>query len=124
MSDPITRVNAAWITVAGLLLLAALVVANSGPNATMTIEQTAVVDRESAGPVPEEPTTPTDAETGDPPPSTGCIRGGSTRAEVRAIMGDPDSVSYGAWVYGRSSVIFGYGTVLDYSNLGDNLILC
>lgn len=54
----------------------------------------------------------------------GCIRGGSTREEVRAIMGEPDSVSFGAWLYGRSSVSFGYGVVVDLSNEGGNLVLC
>ena len=54
----------------------------------------------------------------------GCIRGGSTRDEVRAVMGEPDSISFGAWIYGRSSVSFGYGTVVEVSNEGGNLILC
>jgi hypothetical protein len=54
----------------------------------------------------------------------GCIRGGTTREEVRTIMGEPDSVAFGDWVYGRSSVTFGYGVVLDYSNAGGNLRLC
>ena len=53
----------------------------------------------------------------------GCIHGGTTREEVRAIMGEPDSVAFGDWIYGRSSVTFGYGVVLDYSNAG-NLVVC
>ena len=39
------------------------------------------------------------------PPSgrgPGCFRGGSTREEVLEIMGRPDSVVFGAYVYGRS----------------------
>jgi len=39
-------------------------------------------------------------------------------------MGAPDTVVFGAWEYGRSSVTFGYGVVLDYSNQGGNLRLC
>ena len=64
-------------------------------------------------------------ETSEPPlAATGCFRSGSSRAEVRAVMGAPDTVDFGAWMYGRSSVTFGYGVVLDYSNQGDNLRLC
>ena len=39
-------------------------------------------------------------------------------------MGEPDSVSFGAWIYGRSSVSFGYGTVIDLENEGGELIVC
>jgi len=39
-------------------------------------------------------------------------------------MGAPDTVDFGAWVYGESWVTFGYGVVLDYSNQGRNLRLC
>ena len=53
-----------------------------------------------------------------------CIRGGTTREEVRAIMGEPDSVAFGDWLYGRSSVTFGYGVVLDFTNAGGNLVVC
>ena len=53
-----------------------------------------------------------------------CIHGGTSREEVRAIMGEPDSVAFGDWLYGRSSVTFGYGVVLDYSNAGGDLIVC
>jgi hypothetical protein len=52
-----------------------------------------------------------------------CIRGGTSREEVRAILGEPDSIAFGDWLYGASSVTFGYGTVLDYRNAG-NLIVC
>jgi hypothetical protein len=54
----------------------------------------------------------------------GCIRGGTTREEVRAIMGEPDSVAFGDWIYGRSSLTFGYGVVLDYTNTGGDLVIC
>ncbi len=61
---------------------------------------------------------------GQPSQGLGCIRGGTTREEVRAIMGEPDSVAFGDWIYGRSSVTFGYGVVLDYSNASGDLKLC
>lgn len=63
-------------------------------------------------------------ETGEPPLTDGCFRPGSSRAEVRAVMGAPDTIDFGAWVYGRSNVTFGYGVVLDYSNEGGNLRVC
>lgn len=85
------------------------------------------------GPHPEETqdSIPSPARPGPtiPPPAgqpqgLGCIHGGTTREEVRAIMGDPDSVAFGDWIYGRSSVTFGYGVVLDYSNASGNLVIC
>ena len=54
----------------------------------------------------------------------GCFGSGSTRAEVSAVMGAPDSVVFGEWVYGRSGVTFGYGTVLDIRNVGGDLRVC
>ena len=54
----------------------------------------------------------------------GCFRSGSSNAEVQAVMGAPDSVVFGEWRYGQSSVSFGYGVVLDYENRSDNLKLC
>ena len=69
-----------------------------------------------------------DAETGEPPVEpyvrTGCFRSGSSRDEVRVVMGAPDTVVFGAWEYGRSWVTFGYGVVLDFSNAGGDLRLC
>lgn len=53
----------------------------------------------------------------------GCVRGGSTPAEVRAAMGEPDSVVGGWWIYGRTQIQFGYGTVQDFIN-GGNLVRC
>jgi hypothetical protein len=62
------------------------------------------------------------------PPDTSqglrCIRAGATRDEVRRVMGEPDSIAFGDWLYGRSSVTFGYGVVLDFSNTGGDLELC
>lgn len=55
---------------------------------------------------------------------SGCIRGGSTRDEVLGAMGPPDSIVFGAYVYGRSQILFGYGVVQEWSNAGANLVLC
>jgi hypothetical protein len=43
---------------------------------------------------------------------------------VRAILGEPDSVSFGVWLYGRSEVSFGYGVVVAYDDVDENLDLC
>src|SRR5687767_10136509 len=53
-----------------------------------------------------------------PPVPSGCIRGGSTPAEVRAAMGEPDSIVGGWWIYGRTQIQFGYGTVQDFIDGG------
>jgi hypothetical protein len=53
----------------------------------------------------------------------GCIRGGFTPAEVRAAMGEPDSIVGGWWIYGRTQIQFGYGTVQDYIDDSD-LVSC
>jgi hypothetical protein len=39
-------------------------------------------------------------------------------------MGEPDSISFGTWLYGRSSIDFGYGVVVAYANADGSLILC
>ena len=71
---------------------------------------------------------PTPPEAVEPPAEpfvrTGCFLNGSSRAEVRAVMGPADTVDRGAWVYGESWVTFGYGVVLDFSNEGGDLRLC
>jgi hypothetical protein len=59
-----------------------------------------------------------------PTRTDGCFRSGSSATEVRAVMGAPDSVVFGEWKYGPSSVSFGYGVVLDYENPSGNLKLC
>ncbi len=69
-------------------------------------------------------TTPVAPPTPDTSQGIRCIRGGTTREEVRRVMGEPDSVVFGDWLYGRSSVTFGYGVVLDYSNAGGDLVVC
>ncbi len=93
--------------------------------AGQSTEPTAGVDGDSAAQALGGTGAGTPTETSEPPlAATGCFRSGSSRAEVRAVMGAPDTVDFGAWMYGRSSVTFGYGVVLDYSNQGDNLRLC
>ena len=67
---------------------------------------------------------PTPSERSTPPTSFGCIRGGTSRGEVLELMGEPDSVVYGVWLYGSSEVSFGYGVVLDYSDVDGVLRLC
>ncbi len=131
---PITRLTAARLSFVALLLLLVLVVlsrapsdaprpinaAESAANEQLT-DPTAGVDRDSARQALDGTVA---AETSEPPLATGCFRSGSSRDEVRAVMGAPDTVVFGAWEYGRSSVTFGYGVVLDYSNQGGNLRLC
>ena len=69
-------------------------------------------------------TEPMGGKPAGPEDPDGCFSSGSTRAEVSRVMGAPDSTVYGEWVYGRSGITFGYGTVLDYHNEGGNLRLC
>jgi hypothetical protein len=73
---------------------------------------------------PREPQESALTDSGDRTAPNACIRGGSTREEVRRVMGEPDSISFGAWLYGRSEISFGYGVVVDLSNAGGNLIVC
>ena len=107
--------------VPGVLLLAGLVAC--GPEPGLPSPEVAPVEIDAAAaPADSSPghaTTPQRPRGGP-----GCIRSGSTREEVRAVMGEPDSVSFGAWLYGRSSVTFGYGTVLTLENEGGELIVC
>jgi hypothetical protein len=121
MSRLITRLNPVGTSVVALIVLLALVVLSrapsDGPQPTNAPEATA--DGQ-----PTEPTGGVETETSEPTLATGCFGTGSTRAEAQAVMGTPDTVVFGAWVYGRSNVTFGYGTVLDYSNEGRDLRLC
>ena len=134
---PITRLAAARLSFVALLLLLVLVVlsrapsdapppinaAESAANEQLT-DPTAGVDRDSARQALDGTVARTPTQTSEPLLATGCFRSGSSRDEVRAVMGAPDTVVFGAWEYGRSSVTFGYGVVLDYSNQGGNLRLC
>ena len=58
------------------------------------------------------------------PPVDGCIKGGTTRAEVTALLGEPDSISWGVWLYGQSEVTFGYGVVVAFADTDENLMIC
>jgi hypothetical protein len=58
------------------------------------------------------------------PPADGCLRGGTPRAEVQALLGAPDSISWGVWLYGRSEVTFGYGVVVGFADHDGNLRVC
>ena len=127
-----TRLNAARAFPVALVVLLVLVVLirspsdASGPRSAAegeAAEAPSGTDEASGGVVAQ-----TRAETGEPPAEqfvrTGCFRSGSSRAEVRTVMGPPDTVDRGAWVYGESWVTFGYGVVLDFSNEGGDLRLC
>ena len=129
--------NAVRVSVVGLILLLVLVVLirapSDAPQPTDAAETdddgqltvpTAGSDGDSARQALGGAAGGTSAEAEEPPPTPGCFRPGSSRDEVRAVMGAPDTVDFGAWVYGQSNVTFGYGVVLDYSNEGGNLRLC
>ena len=120
MSDPVTRLNATRVAFVGLVLFIVFVVLIRAPSDG--------VDRDSVPELLGESVARTPAETREPPVEpfvrTGCFRSGSTRDEVRAVMGAPDSVDFGAWEYGESWVTFGYGVVLDFSNADGSLRLC
>jgi len=134
---PITRLNLVRVSIVGLFVLLALMVLSRAPsdaprpaNAAETAadgqltQPTAGVGGDSAPEALHGAVERTPVETGEPSLAGGCFRPGSSRAEVRSVMGAPDTVVFGAWEYGRSSVTFGYGVVLDYSNQGGNLRLC
>jgi len=104
-----------------LLVLVVLIRSPSDPSRISAVEGEAT--EAAAGTI-----APTPPEIVEPPAEpfvrTGCFRNGSSRAEVRAVMGPADTVDRGAWVYGESWVTFGYGVVLDFSNEGGDLRLC
>ena len=120
------RLNGAWAFPVGLVvLLVAVVLIRSPSDASRS---TSAAEGEAA----EAPAGMEAVETVEPPVEpfvepfvrTGCFRSGSSRAEVRTVMGPADTVDRGAWVYGESWVTFGYGVVLDFSNEGGDLRLC
>jgi hypothetical protein len=135
MSSSMTRLNAVRAFPIGLVVLLVLVVLirspsdAPGPSSAADGDAAAVPTSPEAvngAPAQQGPggILETPADTPEEPPRTGCFRSGSTRAEVRAAMGEPDQVVAGVWEYGESWVSFGYGTVLDYRNDGGNLRLC
>ena len=113
--------NAARVFPVGLVVLLVLVVLIRSPS-DPSRSISAAEGEATEGPAGTPP------ETVEPPVEpfvrTGCFRNGSSRAEVRAVMGPADTVDRGAWVYGESWVTFGYGVVLDFSNEGGDLRLC
>ena len=80
---------------------------------------------EPAAPTPLEAEVATDPRVPESPlPVDGCLKGGTTRAEVRALLGEPDSISWGVWLYGRSEITFGYGVVVAFADVDENLEVC
>ena len=136
MSDPITRPNAAQVSFVVLFLLIVIVVLIRSPSeapgpmdaaGAKTTEAPAGgggVGSDTAQQAPGGTVAQSPSETNEPPLRTGCFRSGSSRDEVRAVMGAPDAVDRGAWEYGQSWVTFGYGVVLDFSNADGSLRLC
>jgi hypothetical protein len=123
MSDLTTRLHPVGTPVVGLILLSVLVVLirspSEGPEPANAAEEQAL-----GGTTAESPSAADETPLVETSLADGCFRPGSSRAEVRALMGAPDTIDFGAWVYGESWVTFGYGVVLDYSNQGSNLKLC
>jgi hypothetical protein len=39
-------------------------------------------------------------------------------------MGEPDSVSFGVWLYGSSEITFGYGVVVEMRDSARALLVC
>jgi len=117
--------NTARVFSVGLVVLLVLVVLIRSPSDPS--RSTSAAEGEATE-GPAGTIAPTPPETVEPPVEpfvrTGCFRNGSSRAEVRAVMGPADTVDRGAWVYGESWVTFGYGVVLDFSNEGGDLRLC
>ena len=136
MSDPITRPNAAQVSFVVLFLLIVIVVLirstseapgpmnAAGGEATEAPAGVGGVGSDTAQQAPGGTVAKSPSETNEPPLRTGCFRSGSSRDEVREVMGAPDAVDRGAWEYGQSWVTFGYGVVLDFSNADGSLRLC
>jgi hypothetical protein len=61
--------------------------------------------------------------TAPPEPRRGCVGPGSTREQVRELLGEPDSIVGGWWYYGRTQFHLGSGTVQDYIS-GGNTPIC
>ncbi len=117
--------NAARILAAGVVVLLVLLVLIRSPSDASRSMSAAEGEATEAPAVTIVPDPPDPVEPPvEPFVRTGCFRNGSSRAEVRAVMGPSDRVDRGAWVYGESWVTFGYGVVLDFSNEGGDLRLC
>jgi hypothetical protein len=57
------------------------------------------------------------------PRRVGCVRSGFTPAELRAALGEPDSIAGGWWIYGRTQIQLSYGTVQDWID-SDSVVVC
>lgn len=135
MSDPNSRLNPVRVSVVGLILLLVFVVlmrapsdAPSAPGETAAAgppaDLTAGVNGDSARQALGGVAAGIPAEPEEPPLGSGCFRLGSSRDQVRAVMGAPDTIAFGDWVYGPSTLTFAYGQVDYVSNDGGNLRLC
>ena len=124
MSDPVTRLNATRVAFVGLVLFIVFVVLIRAPSDGVYRDSVPELLGESVARTPAETREPPVEPFVEPFVRTGCFRSGSTRDEVRAVMGAPDSVDFGAWEYGESWVTFGYGVVLDFLNADGSLRLC
>ena len=125
MMDPRLRKAAIQASLGGLVLVVSFAVMGRASSDPPQPETAADAAAEATADAPlTEPTPEVVAEPEEPVLIDGCFSSGSTRAEVSRVMGSPDSIVFGEWVYGRSGVTFGYGTVLDYHNEDRNLRLC
>ena len=133
-SDSRLRRSAVKVSLGGSILLILFVVMSrvspTGPETENTAGAEAAEPAAetaagpAAGPAAEPAADATSQPRNGPTRPDGCFRSGSSNAEVQAVMGAPDSVVFGEWRYGQSSVSFGYGVVLDYENRSGNLRLC
>ena len=123
--DPRARRAAIQASLGGVVLLVLFVVMSQTSTNAPPSEPAAEIAGETTGDErPTEPLTGGAVDPQEPILVDGCFVSGSTRAEVTRVMGAPDSIVFGEWMYGKSAVVFGYGTVLDYSNEDRNLKLC
>jgi hypothetical protein len=110
----------------GLLKLLGLVLAVAAAFALGRYGREPAADRPALSPPvfppPSAALPAPDSQVG-PPSTRPCVGPGSTREEVRAVLGEPDSIVGGWWHYGRSQFHLGSGTVQDYVN-GAGLPLC
>ena len=117
------RILGRLAAVAAVLTSAACGPQDPGSNAPPAVAPSAPT-LPPAAPQPASPPPSPQAPVAQPTPTAvTCIGGGSTQAEVRQLLGEPDSISQNWWIYGRSQILFGYGTVQDYMNAG-NLPVC
>ena len=105
------------------------------PALVLVVAAAFALGRYGRGPVAPSSTSPSPASPpvfGPPDTSTApaapqaeraCVGPGSTREQVLAVMGEPDTIVGGWWYYGRTQFHLGSGTVQDYVN-GGGVPLC